>query len=69
VYGKGAVMYDALRKQIGDEKFFAFLQRYYQQHEFGRVDGQEWEKTLAEVIGAGRRVLPEMGRRHQHHAR
>jgi hypothetical protein len=51
VYGKGAVMYDALRKQIGDEKFFAFLQRYYQQHEFGRVDGQEWEKTLAEVMG------------------
>ncbi len=51
VYGKGALMYDALRKQIGDEKFFAFLQRYYQQHEFGRVDGQEWEKTLAAVIG------------------
>jgi hypothetical protein len=51
VYGKGALMYDALRKQIGDEKFFAFLQRYYQQHAFGRVDGQAWQKTLAEVIG------------------
>ena len=51
VYGKGALMYDALRKQIGDEKFLAFLQRYYQQHQFGRVDGQQWQKTLAEVIG------------------
>lgn len=51
VYGKGALMYDALRKQIGDEKFMAFLQRYYQQHQFARVDGQAWQQTLAEVIG------------------
>lgn len=51
VYGKGALMYDALRQQIGDEQFFAFLRRYYEQYQFERASGAEWRATLAEVIG------------------
>ncbi len=51
VYGKGALMYDVLRKDIGDDKFFAFLRRYYQEHRFERVDGEQWRATLADIIG------------------
>jgi aminopeptidase N len=51
VYGKGALMYDVLRKQLGDEKFFDFLRRYYDQHRFERVDSMGWRDTLAEVAG------------------
>lgn len=52
VYGKGALMYEALRQQIGEETFFAFLRRYYDEHKFARVDGAGWRATLAEFIGA-----------------
>jgi hypothetical protein len=51
VYGKGAVMYDVLRGQIGDAPFFEFLRRYYQEHQFERVDGAGWQATLAQVAG------------------
>ncbi|MBA3943336.1 MAG: hypothetical protein H0X37_02095 [Herpetosiphonaceae bacterium] len=49
VYGKGPLMYDVLRKQIGDPAFFDFLRRYYVEHAFARVDGDGWHATLAEV--------------------
>jgi hypothetical protein len=32
VYGKGALFYDALRKLIGDEAFFAALREYYAEY-------------------------------------
>jgi hypothetical protein len=51
VYGKGALMYDVLRSRIGDTKFFEFLRRYYQEHQFERVDGTGWQATLAQVAG------------------
>ena len=51
VYGKGALMYDVLRQEIGDELFFDFLQQYYQQHQFERIDGVVWRQTLADVAG------------------
>ncbi len=51
VYGKGALMYDVLRKELGDEQFFEFLRRYYQQHQFGRADGEAWRAALAQVSG------------------
>jgi hypothetical protein len=51
VYGKGALMYDVLRSRIGDAKFFEFLRRYYQEHQFERVDGAGWQATLAQVAG------------------
>ncbi len=49
VYGKGPVMYDVLRKQLGDTAFFDFLRRYYAEHQFARVDGDGWRATLAEA--------------------
>lgn len=56
VYGKGALMYDVLRQELGDETFFAFLQRYYADHRFGRATGDTWLRTLNEV--AGRDMTP-----------
>lgn len=51
VYGKGALMYDVLRQELGDEKFFEFLQRYYQEQQFDRADSAEWLQTLNQVAG------------------
>ena len=56
VYGKGAIMYDVLREELGDETFMAFLQRYYQEHAFERVTNQEWLQTLN--AAAGRDMTP-----------
>ncbi len=52
VYGKGALMYDVLRQQLGDQKFFEFLRRYEQTYEFKRADGNAWKQTLTQVAGA-----------------
>ncbi|HEY0738909.1 MAG TPA: M1 family metallopeptidase [Herpetosiphonaceae bacterium] len=51
VYGKGALMYDVLRQELGDEKFFEFLRRYYQEQQFDRADSGEWLQTLSQVAG------------------
>lgn len=56
VYGKGALMYDVLREEIGDDKFFAFLQRYYREQAFDRATSDEWLQTLNDV--AGRDMTP-----------
>lgn len=56
VYGKGALMYDVLRRELGDETFFAFLQRYAERHRFGRATADSWRQTLNEV--AGRDMTP-----------
>src|SRR5690606_31202232 len=37
VYGKAALFFQALRQQIGEEAFFAFLRDYYGQHRYGYV--------------------------------
>jgi aminopeptidase N len=34
VYAKGALFFDALRHEIGDQAFFAALQEYYQRYKF-----------------------------------
>lgn len=51
VYGKGALMYDVLRQELGDAKFFEFLQRYYREQQFDRADSDEWLQTLNAVAG------------------
>lgn len=51
VYGKGALMYDVLRQELGDEKFFEFLRRYYQEQQFDRADSAEWLQTLNQAAG------------------
>ncbi len=51
VYGKGALMYDVLRQELGDDRFFAFLRRYYQEQQFERADSGDWLQTLNQVAG------------------
>jgi aminopeptidase N len=51
VYGKGALMYDVLRQELGDDTFFEFLQRYYREQQFDRADSDEWLQTLNTVAG------------------
>nr|PZN30930.1 MAG: peptidase M1 [Chloroflexota bacterium] len=45
VYAKGALFFQALREQIGEEAFDRFLRGYYDTHRYGRV-------TSAELVGA-----------------
>jgi hypothetical protein len=35
VYGKGPLFFDALRRQLGDDTFFAFLQAYFAEYRYG----------------------------------
>lgn len=39
VYEKGKVFLDELRRTLGDDAFFAFLQTYYRKNQFGFVTG------------------------------
>jgi hypothetical protein len=45
VYGKGALFFDALRRQLGDQTFFQFLHDYYKQYKYGFADSAGFEKT------------------------
>lgn len=56
VYGKGSLMYDVLRQELGDEKFFEFLRRWYREQAFDRGTNAEWLATLSAV--AGRDMTP-----------
>jgi hypothetical protein len=49
VYFKGAVFYDALREQLGDEVFFQFLQTYYDRYRYQFVHSLDFQKTAEEV--------------------
>ena len=51
VYGKGALMYAALRRQLSDTQFFEFLRSYYDRHRFARASGDDWRATLVAVAG------------------
>jgi len=56
VYGKGPLMYDVLREELGDEKYFEFLRRWYREQAFDRATNAEWLATLSSV--AGRDMTP-----------
>lgn len=45
VYGKGALFFDTLRQELGDETFFAFLRAYYAQHRYGFASSQSFQAT------------------------
>ncbi|NLB42580.1 MAG: M1 family metallopeptidase [Clostridiales bacterium] len=58
VYGKGAMLFHSLREEMGDEKFFQGLQKYYRDnqfqnarksdliHAFDQVTGLDWQKSF-----------------------
>jgi len=54
-YDKGVVMFDALRKSVGDKKFFTALKKYYHDNRFAMVGVGElvsaFEKTGLDVHG------------------
>jgi len=49
VYYKGAVFYDALRDQLGDERFFEFLRTYFERYRYQFVHSLDFQKTAEEV--------------------
>ncbi|MCS6962911.1 MAG: M1 family aminopeptidase [Thermoflexus sp.] len=54
VYGKGAWMFEVLRREMGEERFLVFLQRYLERHRFGWATGDSWRAALAEIWGKER---------------
>ena len=42
VYTKGAVIFDKIRKEVGDEVFFNTLREYYNTYKFKNVNGPQF---------------------------
>jgi hypothetical protein len=51
VYYKGALFFDALRRELGDRVFFEFLQAYFQRHRYGFVGSQDFQTAAEEACG------------------
>lgn len=51
IYSKGAYVLHMLRRYIGDEKFFAGLHRFAQQHAYGRADSTDFQLAMEEAAG------------------
>lgn len=53
VYTKGAVIFDNIRKDVGDDLFFSTLQQYYKMYSFKNVSGDEfveaWSKRGIDI--------------------
>ena len=45
VYSKGALFFDALRRQLGDPTFFAFLHAYYERYRYGFASARDLQAT------------------------
>src|SRR5690348_7580006 len=48
---KGALMLDALRHLLGDDRFFAALKRYVSDHAYGLVTAADFERAMEHVCG------------------
>lgn len=46
IYGKGALLYDALRNTLGDRQFTRFLQSYLALHRYQIVDTDDWRAFI-----------------------
>jgi aminopeptidase N len=51
VYGKGAMLFDAIRQQTGDELFFSFLQSYFETYRFRNAAKKDLIQILNTVTG------------------
>jgi aminopeptidase N len=49
VYGKGALFFDALRTELGDDTFFAFLHNYYDRYVYGVATTQGFQQVAEET--------------------
>nr|MBA3687017.1 hypothetical protein [Planctomycetota bacterium] len=52
VYGRGELMWEALRKRLGDERFLAFLRTHHARHRFGVLDAADLHGQFVEALGA-----------------
>jgi Peptidase family M1 domain len=51
VYGKGPLFFDAVRRQIGDDAFFKFLQTYYVRFKYQIAAPEDMLHTMDQVSG------------------
>ncbi|MBA3707556.1 MAG: M1 family metallopeptidase, partial [Planctomycetes bacterium] len=51
IYGRGALMYQALRRKVGDAAFGRFLAAYQQRFRYGYARESDLLSTLAETLG------------------
>lgn len=49
VYGKGPLFFDAIRKKMGDDKFFAFLRAYYDRFRYKLATPDDLLKTAEDA--------------------
>ncbi|HEY48199.1 MAG TPA: M1 family metallopeptidase [Anaerolineae bacterium] len=51
IYYKGALFFDALRRELGDQVFFEFLQMYFQRYRYGFVGSGDFQTAAEEACG------------------
>jgi len=51
VYVKGALFFDALRRQLGENEFAGFLRLYFQTYRYGFADGAGFQDLAQDVCG------------------
>ncbi|MCJ7824588.1 MAG: M1 family metallopeptidase [Anaerolineales bacterium] len=49
VYMKGALFFDALRRELGDRSFREFLKAYYEQYRYGFASGSDFQEVAEET--------------------
>jgi len=57
VYAKSALFFHALRRRMGDETFYAFLQRYYDTYRYGEATGSDMLDTAEATCGCELQAL------------
>jgi len=51
VYGKGAMFFDALRREMGDEAFFGGLRNYHEEHKYRIGTPEALQRTMEMAYG------------------
>ena len=51
VYGRGALMYQALRRAVGEDRFAAFLHDYHDRNRFRVATPAAWKACVERVLG------------------
>ena len=51
VYAKGALFFDALRREMGDESFFRGLQSYYEDYKYRVARPEDLQRTMEKAHG------------------
>lgn len=51
VYGKGALFFEALRQDVGDELYFEIMKQYYANNKYGLANANTLFETIEQVTG------------------